>query len=103
MGFLTQHILGILGSQIEIERIFLVVGVFTSLQQCCFGVENLDKLMMTYKNWPLDAWLYCKLVSGDKLAEFVVVEYMLKENEDMLENAGYLEEMEFQTKILDVR
>jgi hypothetical protein len=25
---------------------------------------------MIYKNWPLDAWLACKLVDGDKLDEF---------------------------------
>jgi hypothetical protein len=32
MGFLAQHIVGILGSQFDTERIFVVVHVFISLQ-----------------------------------------------------------------------
>jgi hypothetical protein len=62
---------GISVSQIETERIFLVVGVLISLQQCRFGVENLDKLIMIYKNWPSNAQLDHKLVDGDKLAKFL--------------------------------
>jgi len=47
---------------------------------------------MIYKNWPSDARLDCKLIDGDKLAKFFVVEdTLLKENEDLLENVGYLE------------
>jgi hypothetical protein len=47
---------------------------------------------MIYKNWPLDAWLDCKLVDGDKLDEFfMVVDALLEENEDYLEKASYLE------------
>jgi hypothetical protein len=36
----------------------------------------------------------CKLVDGDKLAKFFVVEILLKENEDLLEKASYFEEIE---------
>jgi hypothetical protein len=50
---------------------------------------------MIYKNWPLNAQLDCKLVDGNKLVEFFVVEDMLlEENEDMFEKASYLEEIE---------
>jgi hypothetical protein len=49
---------------------------------------------MIYKNWPLNAWLDCKLVDGDKLANFFVVkDTLLEENENMLENASYLEKI----------
>jgi hypothetical protein len=34
MGFLTKQVLGILGSQIEIERVFNLVGVLTTLKHC---------------------------------------------------------------------
>jgi hypothetical protein len=45
----------ILGPQIKIKQIFLVVGMFTSLQQCHLGVENLDKFIMIFNNWPIHA------------------------------------------------
>jgi hypothetical protein len=50
---------------------------------------------MIYKNWPLDAQLDCKLVDGDKLTDFFVVEDMLlEENEDLLEKASCSDEIE---------
>jgi hypothetical protein len=39
---LHEQILGILGSQIEIECIFSLVGVLTVLWHCHLQVENLD-------------------------------------------------------------
>jgi hypothetical protein len=51
---------------------------------------------MIYKNWPSNAQLDCKLVDGDKLAKFFLVENtLLEKNEDLFENAGYLEKIEF--------
>jgi hypothetical protein len=55
----------------------------------------LELRILVYKNWPLDAQLDCKLVDRDKLAKFVVAEDMLKKNENVLENAGYLKEIKF--------
>jgi hypothetical protein len=50
---------------------------------------------MIYNNWPLNAQLDCKLVDGNKLVDFFVVEDMLlEEHEDMLEKASYLEKIE---------
>ncbi len=70
--------------------------MLTSLQRCHFGVENFDSPIMIYKNWPSNSWLDCKLVDGDKITEFFVVEdTLMEENEDMLENASYLKETEF--------
>jgi hypothetical protein len=44
----------------------------------------------------MHAQLDYKLVDGDKLAEFFVAEdTLLKENEDLLENVGYLEKIKF--------
>jgi len=50
VGFLAKQILGILRSQIEIERIFNSVDVLTSLHHCQLGLDNLDALMMILKN-----------------------------------------------------
>jgi len=35
IGFYAKQILGIFGSQIEIERIFSLVGILISLKKCC--------------------------------------------------------------------
>ncbi len=64
-----------------------------NLQWCCLGVENLDKLVMVYKNWHVDARVNCKLIVVDKLGEFFVAkEMLLEENEELLEKASYFEE-----------
>lgn len=75
---------GHLRSQIEIVRIFSIVGVFSSLKRCYLKVDNLDKLVIIYKNQPIDAQNDCNLVDGQKVAElFVVKQILLEENEDM--------------------
>jgi hypothetical protein len=50
VSFVARQILGILGSQIEIKRIFNIARVLTSLWCCGLGVDNLDKLFMIMKN-----------------------------------------------------
>jgi hypothetical protein len=40
--FLAHQIFRIVGSQIETERIFNLVGVITNLQRSRLGIENLD-------------------------------------------------------------
>jgi hypothetical protein len=52
VAFLARQILGIVGSQVEIERIFSITGVILSQQRCRLGVEHLDKLVFISKNWP---------------------------------------------------
>jgi hypothetical protein len=89
---LAQQILSILGSHIDIEHIFFVVGVLISLQQCHLGVENLNNLVMIYKNWLVDVQVNYKLVVGDRLGEFFVAkETLLEENEELLEKEHYFE------------
>ncbi len=53
--------------------------MFIDLRRCHVGVENLHKLVMIYEHWPSYAQLDCKLVHGNKLVEFFVVENMLLE------------------------
>jgi hypothetical protein len=89
---LARQILGIPSSQIGIEQIFSIASMLISLQLCHLKVENLDKLVMIYKNWPIDAQVYCKLFVGDKLREFFVAkDPLLDENEEPLEKASYFE------------
>jgi hypothetical protein len=50
---------GIVGSHIEIECIFSVVGVITTFQCYKLGINNLDYLILVIKNWPNDAHIGC--------------------------------------------
>jgi hypothetical protein len=50
VGFLTQHIFGIIGSQIEIERIFSLVRIFITFRKCHLQIENLEKLIFVNKS-----------------------------------------------------
>jgi hypothetical protein len=42
--------MGIVGLQIEIEQIFNMVKVITSLKWCQLGIENLDNIVLIRKN-----------------------------------------------------
>jgi hypothetical protein len=94
VDFLAWRILGILNSQIKIKWNFLVVGVIISLWCCRVGLEKLDKLIIIYKNWLVDAQVDYKFIDGYKLMEFffVVEKTLLEENEDLLEKTYYFEE-----------
>ncbi len=59
MSFVAWQILGIPKSQIEIEILFNIVGMLTSLWHCKLGVKNLNKLVMIMKNWSTDARVNC--------------------------------------------
>jgi hypothetical protein len=50
VGFLIKKILGILGSQIENECVFSLVGVLKALRYYCLQVESLDQIIMMVKN-----------------------------------------------------
>jgi len=53
VGFLQNKILGIVSSQIEIENIFSLARILTSLKRCKLQIENLDKLIFVSQNWPM--------------------------------------------------
>jgi hypothetical protein len=54
VGFCARQILGIVGSQIETERIFSLAGILTSLRRCHLQLEILDELNFVSKNWAND-------------------------------------------------
>jgi len=67
LTYVSRQVMGIVGSQIEIERIFSMVRVITSLKRCWLGIENLDKLVLIMKNWLHDPIFRC--TSGPKSFE----------------------------------
>ncbi len=59
MSYLVHQILNIVGSHIEIERIFNIDGVVTHLQWFWFQIDNLDLFILIIKNWCNDVHLGC--------------------------------------------
>jgi hypothetical protein len=51
--------LGIVGSHIEIECIVNVVKVIINLQCFMLGIDNLDCLILVFKNWLYDVLIGC--------------------------------------------
>jgi len=81
----------ILGYQIEIEIIFNVVGIFTSLRWCQLKVENLKKMVFIYQNWPNDAKLDYKIAKGFVHDFFEVEDVILDDHEQLFINVSYYE------------
>jgi hypothetical protein len=69
VGFCARQILGIVGCQIEIERIFSLIGILTNLRRYHLQSKNLDKLIFVSKNWPNDLRIGCKIPSN--LVDFI--------------------------------
>jgi hypothetical protein len=57
--YLAWLVMGIVGSQIEIERNFIMVGVITGLRHFQLGIENLNNLILTMKTLPYDPRFGC--------------------------------------------
>jgi hypothetical protein len=55
----VRQILGILASQIEIERIFSIARALTTFKRCQLQTDNMDKLIFVHKNWPFDPRVGC--------------------------------------------
>jgi hypothetical protein len=54
VGFLAYQILGIIRSQIEIERNFSSPSRLPNLRRCHLQLNNLERLIFVNKNWPND-------------------------------------------------
>jgi hypothetical protein len=64
VGFYARQSLGIVGFQIEIEKIFSLVEILISLKKCHLQLNFLDKLIFVSKNWPNDPKIGCKSLSS---------------------------------------
>jgi hypothetical protein len=52
--------LRIVGSQIEIKKVFSSTRISTNIKICCLQLENFNKLTFVNKNWPSDLRIGCK-------------------------------------------
>jgi len=84
VGFFAKQILGISGSQIEIEYVFSLVGLLTPLRHYCLQVENMDRIITMVKNWPDDLRANWKPNSNFK-PYLKAKESLAKENYNLIE------------------
>ncbi len=76
------------------ERIFSLVGIFTSHKECHLKSKNLDKLIFVNTNWPNDPRIGCK--SPSSLVELFETHVDLENHFEEFEKAFERDEvMEF--------
>lgn len=92
VGFLARQILGIVGTQVETERIFSVAGLITAVRRRHIGPDNLNKLVMIRENWPEDPRAGRKAVEAGLEAYLLAEENILADNEDLVMESGLLDE-----------
>ncbi len=94
VGFCAKQILGIIRSQIDIERIFFKTRILTSFKRCYLHLECLDKLIFVKKNWPNDLRIRCK--SHSSLIDIIEIDVNLDEELEEFEGAFEMDQvMEF--------
>jgi hypothetical protein len=87
--------LGIVGSQIEAERVFSIVGICTNLQHSRLGIDNLE-MLISILLWPNDA----RVGGSPSLEKFIKMEEILMdENEDVIASFKLLELDETNTRV----
>lgn len=91
VAFLARQILGIVGSQVEIERIFSITGVILSQQRRRLGMEHLEKLVFISKNWPDEPSSVGKL-EDESVEHFLEAEgLIIDDNVHFIEEADLFE------------
>ncbi len=96
VGFIAHQILGIVGWQIEVDRVFNIASICMNLHCSRLGTKNLEMFINIYKNWPKDARVGCSL-SMHKFME--MEETLMAENEEVIPSFGPLEMDEGQNKV----
>jgi hypothetical protein len=81
----TYTIYFLVSHQIECERIFNIANILNNLIKCWLGVENLEKLVIIYKNWLNDTRLDCiNIMQGFFKFFFEIEDALLNYNEQLL-------------------
>ncbi len=92
--FFKPLIVNIFGFQIEVEIIFNITGVTTSVCQSRFLSENWSCLVMTVNNWPNGTHVGCGFNKEDFICDFIVCEEtLLEDNEIMIQGKDYFEDV----------
>ncbi len=87
VSLFAKQILGILGSQIEIEHVYSLARVLTDLKCYRLQVDKLDRIITVVKNW-------LNYSQHKDLIDFLKVEFVLVEEKyDLIEESNYFEQL----------
>jgi hypothetical protein len=93
VGFFAKQVFGILGFQIEIEKMFNLIGVLRTLEPSYLQVQNLDKIITIINNWPNDPHQNCTPYAN--LKDYLKVEVILVEkNYELIKEVEFFEELQ---------
>ncbi len=88
VGFVGWQKNLIVGSQIEVEKVFSVASICTNLWCFWLGIKNLEMLISIYKNWPDDAHVE-DLASMKQFMD--MDKALMEENEGLIDQVGHLD------------
>jgi hypothetical protein len=89
VAFLTKQTLSIPKLEIEIERVFSLLGILVALKQCRLQVENLNMIIKIVKNWLDDLCMNCMQNKNTK--DYLKVEgSLINDNYELIEESKYL-------------
>jgi hypothetical protein len=96
VGFVVCEILGIVGSQIEAERVFNIASMYMNLHHFRLGIDNLEMFINIYKNWPEDV----RVGGSLSMEKFMAMEEtLMDENDKIIASLCLLEVDEGQNKV----
>ncbi len=87
--FLAHQILGIVGSQSDIESIFNVVGLITNLHNLSWRLKIWITWYSLQKNWLVDACVGCALNPKNMIDILASNNIMIEDNKRLMENKQF--------------
>ncbi len=93
VSFIAHQVLGIVGSQIETKRIFIITNVTMNLRWSWLGIDNLDCLILV-QNWLNDVHLGCVGTKEKTSKHFLTFEKtLIEEHKKLIEKQGLLKKI----------
>lgn len=86
--FLAHQILSIVRSQVEMKRIFSLIGILTTFFKSHLQMTNLEKLIFVNKNWLTDPRVACKWASN--LVKFIKKDLELEDELEQFEDSFFV-------------
>jgi hypothetical protein len=85
VSVLARQVLGIMGSKIQIEKIFNFVGIVTNLWRSRIGINNLNCFVLVIKHWPNNACIRCDGEEAKNLHDYLQAEKIIEKNHELID------------------
>jgi hypothetical protein len=92
VGFLAKQVFGILGFQIEIEKVLSLIGILKTLKCCHLQVQNFDQIITIINNWFDDPCQNC--TPNANLKDYLKVKVILVEEDyELIKGVEFFEKL----------